>query len=460
MNTILFFDDWALDRRINVERKIGRPRLLKEFPLLSDAAHGEGNFVSVCGIPGQVGYRLFQTFAPSSLDEWKKTGGGIACAESDDGVEWSDAVVVAGPQMWSDTGAAPRLRDGIVFHDPDEADEARRFRMTARVSREGEMADTQARMAFSADGLRWTLHESCAWHPDNPDTANWLFRRPRAGKWALTTRPTFGDRRVAIVESDDLRTWTPPRVVLTPDAADPPVCQFYGMPAFPYEDLFVGFLWLMTVDPYELNLSKMWGRVDARLAYSHDGLAWQRMTHEPFLPCGDFAEFGGGSMYPSAAVLTSDDRILIYSRASLVEHLRSSEIPSDVQPYEMLHVHELRRDGFVCLQSAGGYGEVVTKPLQLDDPELSLNVAAPSGEVRVEITDVNGDPLEGYSLDECVPFRGDEVLWQPRWKECGELPQTSKTIRLRIKLFHAKLYAIRVRCQVCYFPGYLAEHLG
>ena len=365
--------------------------------------------------------------------------------------------------MWRGTEKNPRLRDGIVFHDPEETDEQRRFKLTARVSFTGEHRDMKGLVGFSPDGVHWTLDESCLWHGGNPDTANWLFRRKRAGKWAITTRPIFGDRRIAIVESDDLKTWTPPRVILTPDALDPPCAQLYGMPTFQYEDLFVGFLWLMTTDPYETRVSKMWGRCDSRLAYSYDGLAWQRLTYEPFMACGEFTDFGGGSIYPSTFVVTPENHILIYSRASIVEHLRASEIPPDVKPHEMIHIHELRRDGFVCLRSAGGYGELMTKPLRPDGPELSLNVLSPCGEVRVEVTDVEGKPIEGYGMAECAPFRGDDVFWKPRWKQRADLAQAmarGQTIRLRIKLFHAELYAIRVPCHVCYFPGYLAEHFG
>ena len=463
MNTILFFDDWALDTRINVDRKMGQPRLLKEFSHPVREKYGAGNFMSAFYMPEDKRYRLFNTFAPSSLDKWKEAGGGVACLESDDGVEWHNSTVATGDQMWRDTAQKPRLRDGIVFYDPDETDEQRRFKLTARISFTGEHKDMQGLVGFSPDGLHWTLDESCVWHRGNPDTANWLFRRKHAGKWAAMTRPIFGDRRIAIVESDDLKTWTPPRVIFTPDALDPPCAQLYGMPSFPYEDMFVGFLWLMTVDPYEMNVSKMWGRCDSRLAYSYDGLTWQRMTYEPFMPCGEFTEFGGGSIYPSAFILTPENRILIYSRASIVEHLRASEIPAGVKPHEMLHVHELRRDGFAYLQSAGGYGEVVTKPLQIDGPGLSLNVLAPCGEVRVEVTDASGKALDGYGMDDCAPFRGDEVFWKPRWKERTDLAQAmagGQTIRLRIKLFHAKLYAIRLPCHVSYFPGYVCEYFG
>lgn len=463
MNTLLFLDDWALDSRTNVERRMGRPRLIKEFPHPAGEEYGEGNFVAAFYIPDKRRYRLFNTFAPPSLEEWKKTGGGLAVLESQDGVEWHHPSVTPGDELWRAPSGRPRMRDGGVLFDPDEPDEQRRYKLTARISYTGESRDMKGLIAFSPDGLKWDIDDSSVWHLGNPDTANWLLRRKRAGKWAATTRPIFGDRRIALVESDDLKTWSSPRVILTPDALDPPTAQLYGMPAFPYEDLFIGFLWLMTTDPHEMNVSKMWGRCDARLAYSYDGLAWQRVTHEPFVACDDFTDFGNGSIYPSTFVVTPDDRILIYSRASIVEHLRASEIPPDVKPHEMLQVHELRRDGFAYLQSAGGYGEVVTKPLRLDGPELSLNVLSPVGEVRVEIADVNGKPLEGYSLEDCTPFRGDALFWEPRWHDRADLAQAvtrGESVRLRIRLFHARLYAIRVPCHVCYFPGYFSEYFG
>ncbi len=210
MNTLLFFDDWALDSRINVERKMGQPQLIHEFPHPAAEKYGEGNFLAVFHVPEQNRYRLFTTLAPSSLDEWKEVGGGLAAMESRDGIEWHHPAVIPGPELWHDPAGNPRMRCGIVLYDPDEPDDQRRYKLTARISYTGESRDMKGLIAVSPDAAKWTLDDSALWHLGNPDTANWLFRRKRAGKWAITTRPIFGDRRIGIVESDDLKTWTPP----------------------------------------------------------------------------------------------------------------------------------------------------------------------------------------------------------------------------------------------------------
>jgi len=44
---------------------------------------------------------------------------------------------------------------------------------------------------------------------------------------------------------------------------------------------------------------------------------------------------------------------------------------------------------------------------------MRLNVRAPHGRVRVQITDELGVPLTGYTFEDCAPFQGDKLFWTP-----------------------------------------------
>ena len=98
-------------------------------------------------------------------------------------------------------------------------------------------------------------------------------------------------------------------------------------------------------------------------------------------------------------------------------------------------------------------------PLGIDPQTLSINADARGGSVRLEIIDPFGRVLPGYSVDDCVPFTGDDTEHQVQWTSD---PQTERTIsssggleskmisqsrgilKVRAYLENAKLFALYV----------------
>ena len=134
--------------------------------------------------------------------------------------------------------------------------------------------------------------------------------------------------------------------------------------------------------------------------------------------------------------------IRIYSSASESEHARLLSEPELGEGSLLLH--ELRRDGFVYLEPPGGPGSLTTRRLYLRGAEVAINVQAPHGRVRVQVTDGSNRPLAGYSLEECVPFTGDATAWQPRWREGRTVAALQdQVIHLELELSNGRLFAIR-----------------
>jgi len=79
-------------------------------------------------------------------------------------------------------------------------------------------------------------------------------------------------------------------------------------------------------------------------------------------------------------------------------------------------LYTLRLDGFMYLEPTAATGRVTTRLLLFDEPVLKINVQVPVGDVRAQISNEAGQPLQGFSFEDCVPFRGDELFWQPAWK--------------------------------------------
>ena len=107
----------------------------------------------------------------------------------------------------------------------------------------------------SPDAITWNVHQDRMWSDKvhDSDDLNDVIFNPVTGKYMVFCRRGNLDRRVAITESEDLKQWTPRKVVLQPDCMDTPLEQFYGMIPFWYEDMFVGILWNYRVPQEEEN---------------------------------------------------------------------------------------------------------------------------------------------------------------------------------------------------------------
>ncbi len=113
-----------------------------------------------------------------------------------------------------------------------------------------------------------------------------------------------------------------------------------------------------------------------------------------------------------------------------------------------LRRYTMRVDGFASVQAPLAGGELVTKPLVFAGRELVLNFSASAaGSIRVELLrDQMNDPVEGFSLEECVEVLGDELERIVRWQDGRELGGLAGTpVRLRFVLRDAEIFSFRFR---------------
>ena len=93
----------------------------------------------------------------------------------------------------------------------------------------------------------------------------------------------------------------------------------------------------------------------------------------------------------------------------------------------------------------GSSGERVleTRPLYWRGGEARINIQAPHGQARVQITDAGGKPLEGFSFADCMPFADDELGWSPCWKNGRRLSAlANRAVRLELEILNGRMYAI------------------
>ena len=449
MTTLLFFDDWWLETHHNIIRKMGQPRLIPEATLLDDLTKGIYNFPTVYRDPETGKWHAFYQGVVGVSEELAAAPADIPVlmlAESDNGLQWTKPDLtqvldqparVAPNQVLKHDDIYDR---GPVFFDPHPQDERQRLKsMSLYESKgaDGKRVFTQ-RLTSSPDGIHWSV-EDRVWNnhfcSDSPYPIFWNEQR---GVYSIMTRPQQAERRIVRIDTQDFHSFVGPENALSPDPLDPPLVQFYGMPVFPYEGMFIGLLWLMYGDPLEVGLLKRNGPIDSQLTYSYDGVAFNRSFRTPFIERSVRGEEGGGCIYPTSMNVDDNGDILFYSGSSRGEHYKDTD-----ELAAALLVHKLRCDGFMYLESASYTGRLMTRCLHLTEPlNLKLNARAPYGWVRVQLSDVNGQALPGYTFEECRAFRGDEYQWEPTWNGVKE-PITEPVGRIEVELTNAELYAIR-----------------
>ena len=90
-------------------------------------------------------------------------------------------------------------------------------------------------------------------------------------------------------------------------------------------------------------------------------------------------------------------------------------------------------------------GEVITKLFTFSGNKLEINYSTSVvGAIKFEIQDQDGNPIPGYTMEDCQPVTGDEISGIVTWTQGNDLKNlNSKTVRLRILMKDADLYSIK-----------------
>ncbi len=462
--TILFFDDWSIQHSRGVVRRWfaadpwpgHKPAV---DPLLDTSFNGPT--VERNAETGQ--WRLWSV---GSTDRTKgDEGTGIYLYESADGIDWrpsfqnppADRRAVRGAEHLVFSGE--HTGNGIPFRDPHEKDPARRYKIAyTDLSGNPVASEGTCRIAVSPDGIHWTIDKSAVWRDQHTDAGCSILYNPWTKKYQFTSRSILGDRRIALYETTDWKTFTKPQIIIHPDPSDPPNVEFYGMPHFFYEGYFIGFLFRQHAAFGDDTIpSRMKGRVDSELVYSINGTHWNRTNRQPFLPDGGIGKFGFGNEYPASMVLDDDGWLRVYTTSIVGEHNDCNKFPAD-EKMVFLTISRFRRDGFVAMESASDIGHLTLRPLISRGGQILINAAMGRfGKIRAELRMVpDGKPIPGFELENSIPLEGDGHFMPLRWKGRDTVDQfQGEPYRLFLELDQARLFAVRVEADYCY--GWVPE---
>ena len=409
----------------------------------------------------------------------------LAYAVSEDGLNWQKPIV----NLVEDQGSKqnnllfPFFRWAAghsVMKDPLEADPAKRYKVLFMFQCEHMQFAGMVQpvcVGYSADGVHWEIpqHWVNPVIPEGSDTHLTSYWDPNLHRYVVFLRGRPNVRIICMSESEDYLTWSPRRIVIEPDDRDPPQDhEFYGMTALAYRDYRIGFLsifhtlnesWIAQ-NQVEEWMPEWMNRMDIQLTYSKDGRNWHRAgNREPILECGAPGSYDCGSVYPAHAPLLIDDEIWLYHSGSNGLH---GEPPRHGEEERCgINLAKIKKDRLVCLKT-GQAGMLTTTaikvrpqrmglPLGIDPQRLSINADARGGSIRVEIMDPFDRVLPGFSVADCVPFTGDDIGHQIRWKSASRSAQSTSSsqglegkmvsqslgiLKVRVYLENAKLFAL------------------
>lgn len=450
-------------------------------PVLQGATDADAAGVSIYGSVLRDGGR-FRMWHQAWPRDWSGSDAvTVACAESDDGLEWrrpSYGRVDCG-------GSAQNHLTDLPFHcpsvlvDPDAAAEARfrAFGFTGPRRLDGRFSHQLERdgyyTAHSADGIHWELDSSApvwpfadvitsVWDPwsncarvalkRNGLAAGMFRRRFYAATWA---RGEASAPVSAFIpdEQDDLNARAHGFV-----SAD-----YYGVGLLPTPGPTLGFLWnfrhLPPLGQHEPRLLSHYGSigsVDLSVVYQPErGGRWLHLPGRPdFLAAADAPEWARGALYTAASPLHVGDETWLYFTGTLDQHGWSGagidrkawrQSLLDQGGFARIGLMKWPRDRII------GYRAILCERLQLAPRVardtaggLTLNaVTRPSGRIRARLLDQEWQPIAGFDFDDCEPIAGNHLQAAVRWRGQSRLPAIPGDLSptAEVEIDDATLYA-------------------
>jgi len=469
----LFVDGYLIESLQDAQRQIHHPRP-QNIAIIHDAPwEGAGSGYHTVIRDGDL-YRMYYRGSELGVENGKLQAGGedYCYAESHDGIHFTKPNL--GLHEFEGSTENNIFWTGVGIHNfapfldtrPDCPPEAR-FKALGGTAREGGLFAFQ-----SADGVHWLLMR------DEPvvtegafDSQNLAFWDPTAGMYrayfrTFTEGVTTGDvwqpaglRAIRTASSSDFLHWeneadltyvdSPPEHLYTNQVA-----SYFRAPhiliGFPTRYVERGWSPSMRKLP---DLERREERAAAHLRYgtaltegllmaSRDGVHFERWN-EAFLRPGPQRPdtWLYGHQYIACHVVETESAL---PGAPNELSLYASE-GSWHDKKNAMRRYTLRMDGFVSINAPLSGGELITKPFTFDGSQLEINFAtSAAGGVCVEIQDPDGEPIPGFTLDDCDEQFGDELDRTVTWGSESDVNSlVGRPVRLRFVLKDADLYAFQ-----------------
>ena len=376
------------------------------------------------------------------------TGSAMAYAESTDGEKWvKPSLKILSYQGSLDNNlVCPFNNGGAVFRD-DHGLSVERYKgfHFDKLTTEAESTSAAPKAKYglygvtSPDGYHWTKNPKplIRYFADTTNIPAW---DPHLEKYVGFFRHHLGGRSISRAETADFWNWPEPQPLLYPGPMDSPADDYYTncYTTYPGESS------LRLIFPAIYHHDN--DSVDIRLGVSRDGRAFQWVSHEPIIKLGAPGEWDSGS---------------IYAEPQLV-HLPDGRLALPYCGFNTTHNEVWFQNFYGDYGTKSGFGWAIWKDARLagieatqsgqfamqsttfNGKEIQINARrSRAGIVEVELRQ-KGQPVKGFSFDDCLPFSGDEI-WTPcRWKNGADVAELQgKQIELRFRLRSATIFACK-----------------
>ncbi len=448
---LCFFDDYWVDFRTGTVRRWYEPVYQGHY---RDPYFEGTGFGRIEWIPGLGKYRMFYNVWPDMGNDCIRY---LCVAESLDGIHFTPEELFDRPEK-SMRHVISDGSDGVMIMDPTydgaEPDPEKRFKSAAFYFPKDSVETGYVKLlsGSSPDCINWSFDMENPAHPSTSDADNTILYNPYTEEYMLFFRAAYVDRRICYKTSKDLKNWSESVCCIHPGAYynnEAFEMQLYGIVPYYADGIFYGMVQNFYTYLTDTDFSKMWGFIESELYYSYDGKNYMPTSGRPVTQRTNAPDFGSTQLYMGAPTATADGRdYLIPAIGSRVIHGPQS---SNQEYCENLNdeggafatcLFKIRKDGFCGIEGIGTGSRLITKCVQLLEDDLTFNINASCGFVRYGIMNKAGEFVEGFSFDDCVAFRGNEVEHKPVWKGHSLSELLGKQIRVAVELNGAVLHSL------------------
>lgn len=376
------------------------------------------------------------------------SGSALAYAESSDGLTWTKPSLKSQSFQGSTANnlVSPFHNGGAVFRDDHgPADERYKVFHFDELPKEDGPAGASPKARYglygvtSPDGFHWKKHSQplVRYFSDTVNIAAW---DALLEKYVGFFRHHLSGRTISRAETTDFWNWPAPVPLLYAGPLDSPADDYYtnGYTQYPGDPQ----LRLLFAAIYHRDQDS----VDVRLAVSRDGRAFSWLSYEPIIKLGAAGQWDGGSLYaqPNLVQLPDGRLALPYDGYSTTHNeVWFKNFYKDYGSKSGI-AWALWKEGRLAGIEAAQSGQFTTNSARFDGNQIQINArTVGAGSVEIELRE-RGKAIDACSFDDCVPFRGDEIWADCRWKGRQDLTDLrGRSIELAVRLRTAKIFAYR-----------------
>jgi hypothetical protein len=187
------------------------------------------------------------------------------------------------------------------------------------------------------------------------------------------------------------------------------------------------------------------GVTEVQLAVSRDGLTWKRYPRPAYVPIGSYGSNDVHMYFLTHGMVRRDNQIWQYVGGHAGNGIGYHSALGQKGPWPLIRLVQ-RLDGFVAAEAAYTGALLKTRPLKFQGNRLKLNIDTGAvGYAQIGFLDEGGQPIPGYSVDDCVYINGDfldtRVEWMKRGSDISSLE--GRTVQLVFRMRGTKLYAMQ-----------------